>query len=632
MFAVIENFQWSFRDDGGYDVTLKLISTGDIVDSLKINGVSAPAPTQEDNSSNNEDELPYIKEYNKSTLHKNLIPIFYSGNGAIPKIKYGFFEAPSNLILSQDQISNTKWWNRIIGGSQVVFKQFDLTQYKEFVDLNFSQEVINNPKYNKVFFVAKIGEQIVTDTLIAGKKIEELSFNCYIKFYTLIDLLNNLYSINNYLKISLDNPISMFYPNYSISVDPTTCITPLGNQWKEDKLLIGGIFKKLYDKDNSFFLSENTADLREAYIEVSKVLSIFDNGIDEDGNLTIKSFLTSLLKDINSSTGYSNNFKIIQNNNEDLEITSLFNSPDVDNLEVLRKRKLENFGNKTTFKSISISSELTDDASSQIAISAQVDDTDVNGEKGDVFAYFNRGIVDRIIPKKETEYSKNNKDNKRANLQNQYNSLNSYIYTIYPINLQNGIVTPKISSSTAKKYLKEILIYVLQNNPKTKGISILIPINLSFTMQGFSGFKLFNEFIIPTDFLPNLYKAPNKIDPKFKFVVSGINHDISSNKWDTTIETYMGPIPSQSPFSGSSDFTPFITFNQFIEGQKAFATEMDSIGGQGGSAGGQTSTPLFPLPDGNGIVVGYFDSVNNIYYNTEYKEITSDEAQKLQGF
>ena len=100
MFGVIENFQWNFRDDGGYDVTLKLISTGDIVDSLKINGVSSPAPTQDDNSSSEKDVLPYIKEYNKSIFHKNLTPLLYSGTGAIPKIKVGFsssFGLPNSL-------------------------------------------------------------------------------------------------------------------------------------------------------------------------------------------------------------------------------------------------------------------------------------------------------------------------------------------------------------------------------------------------------------------------------------------------------------------------------------------------------------------------------------------------------
>ena len=560
MFGVVENFQWDFRDDGGYDVTLKIISTGDIVDSLKINGVSFPAPSQDNANNNEENLLPYIKEYNKSTFHKNLVPLIYSGNGAIPKIKYGFFESPVNIILPKDKESNTKWWNWIIGGEYTVFKQFDLNQYKEFADLNFSHNVLNNPKYNKVFFIAKIGEQIITDTLIAKKEITELTYNCYIKLYSILDLLNNLYSINNYLKFSLDNPISAFYPSYSISVDPNTCITPPGKQWREDKVLVGGIFEKLYNQDNSFFLSENTADLREAYIEVNKILSIFNNNIDEEGNLTIKSFLSSLLQEINSSTGYSNNFKIIQNNNENLEIISLFNNLDltVDKFEILKQRKIENFGNKTIFKSISLNSELTNEVSSQIAISAQVDNTDINGEKGDIFAYFNKGIIDRIIPKKETEYDKNTKATKREILQTQYDNLSNYIYNIYPIHLENGIVSPPITVDTAKKYLKEILTYVLQNDPKTKGVSILIPINLSFIMQGFSGFKLFNEFIIPTDFLPTLYKASNGVDPIFKFVVKGISHDISINKWDTSIETFMGPIPSQSPFSNDD---PFISFS-----------------------------------------------------------------------
>ena len=42
MFAKISNFSWSFNDDGSYDIELKLISHGDIIESLKLNTVPNP--------------------------------------------------------------------------------------------------------------------------------------------------------------------------------------------------------------------------------------------------------------------------------------------------------------------------------------------------------------------------------------------------------------------------------------------------------------------------------------------------------------------------------------------------------------------------------------------------------------
>jgi len=42
MFGKVSNFSWSFNNDGSYDIELKLISHGDIIESLKLNTVPNP--------------------------------------------------------------------------------------------------------------------------------------------------------------------------------------------------------------------------------------------------------------------------------------------------------------------------------------------------------------------------------------------------------------------------------------------------------------------------------------------------------------------------------------------------------------------------------------------------------------
>ena len=313
-------------------------------------------------------------------------------------------------------------------------------------------------------------------------------------------------------------------------------------------------------------------------------MSTFESNIDQEGNLTVKQFFQSILDSINSSTGGVNDFKIIENPQQGtLEIISLFNNPYKENFEELNKKKLKNFGNKTLFKSISLTSELTDDISSQIAISAQVDNTDTNGERGDIFAYFNNGIKDRIIPKKTTESSATEETTptKEETRINNAKSFLDYLLAIYPNNFKKKFPEPSLSVSTAQRYLKELLNYFEQQNPDTRGTSVIIPVNLSFTMQGFSGFKLFNEFIIPTDFLPNLYKSSNGVDPKFKFLVKGINHDISINQWDTSIETFMAPIPEKSGYGEGGP-------------QSSLTTNSDSVGTNPTSTAGEAQTPPPP--------------------------------------
>jgi len=46
MWGCVVNYAWSFAGDGSYDVTIKLTSMGDLIESLKINGLSLPEDLQ----------------------------------------------------------------------------------------------------------------------------------------------------------------------------------------------------------------------------------------------------------------------------------------------------------------------------------------------------------------------------------------------------------------------------------------------------------------------------------------------------------------------------------------------------------------------------------------------------------
>mgnify|MGYP006082193675 FL=1 len=58
-----------------------------------------------------------------------------------------------------------------------------------------------------------------------------------------------------------------------------------------------------------------------------------------------------------------------------------------------------------------------------------------------------------------------------------------------------------------------------------------IPMDLSITIQGLSGVKIYNALSINQRFLPKSY--PNALN----FIVTKVNHDISSNNWETSLHT-----------------------------------------------------------------------------------------------
>ena len=68
-----------------------------------------------------------------------------------------------------------------------------------------------------------------------------------------------------------------------------------------------------------------------------------------------------------------------------------------------------------------------------------------------------------------------------------------------------------------------------------------IPLELSITMDGLSGIKIYNRLNINTKFLPSSY-------PKsLKFIVKGVDHKVSNNVWDTNISTISVPVSITPP-------------------------------------------------------------------------------------
>jgi hypothetical protein len=69
-----------------------------------------------------------------------------------------------------------------------------------------------------------------------------------------------------------------------------------------------------------------------------------------------------------------------------------------------------------------------------------------------------------------------------------------------------------------------------------------LPFNLSLTIDGLSGIKIYNRFTADTEFLPPNY--PSTIE----FIITGISHEIKDNQWITNIESLAIPV---NPLNGN---------------------------------------------------------------------------------
>jgi hypothetical protein len=70
----VKNFSWSIRKDGGYDITLNLISIGDVIESLKLN-VNYPGSQQVTSNPAKEEQPSIIANKSKTTLNQILFAI-----------------------------------------------------------------------------------------------------------------------------------------------------------------------------------------------------------------------------------------------------------------------------------------------------------------------------------------------------------------------------------------------------------------------------------------------------------------------------------------------------------------------------------------------------------------------------
>ena len=74
-----------------------------------------------------------------------------------------------------------------------------------------------------------------------------------------------------------------------------------------------------------------------------------------------------------------------------------------------------------------------------------------------------------------------------------------------------------------------------------------LPFDLSLTMDGLSGMKVYQRYIIDTEYLPSNY--PNSLE----FLIKGITNTIQNNQWTTNIESFAIP---KNPFGSSISKSP----------------------------------------------------------------------------
>ena len=385
------------------------------------------------------------------------------------------------------------------------------------------------------------------------------------------------------------NPrVCLVRSSYPIGLDKTT--TPNTVEYQ----------KALSDLPLWFKKGNDYAYLMNIYINFQQIQSSINDNLDEEDNLSLFDFLSSLCTAINKALGGVNNLEptIDEETNTiriiDGSYTSEENKPATD-------YALELYGYNTPTSSsnfvrnFSVKSTVSKEYASMVSIGATAAGY-TKGMEATMFSKWNTGITDRF----KEEYVPNNEETPPTGSANE--AVRNYITEVLLKDLSRNekkdggffLDTELINSQVnfATEFYKYCQYQFQQKNPKYGSPIIgFVPINLNLSMDGISGMKIYNVVRTSTRFLPKNYTD------SLRFLTTSINHKLSNNDWETSIDTVV--IPENYDKEGEAIILPYLERVKEVERILRECVDLLTAPKTSRRASGVdviTSAPLLPSP------------------------------------
>ena len=270
----------------------------------------------------------------------------------------------------------------------------------------------------------------------------------------------------------------------------------------------------------------------------------------------LREYIQSILNGINKSLGGLNNFKAtIDDCSHTLRILDLNYIPSNTEISYLT---IPPFGTDSIAYDYSYSSKISKDLAAQVVIASQAEDKGIENFPDDVLSFnkLNGGVKDFLSEKIYSPEDKNAVSENQIGPRNDpkfFQKLRgpqilfNQIYNIYSLTSE-GKINSRLSRSLFSTYhqlhqkqlnkqSKKSTSILFTNPQSASNVGILMPIELSITIDGISGILPYTAFLLPDSILPKKYRG------NVAFVVFSINHDFDNNKWTTTLrgQTIMKP-------------------------------------------------------------------------------------------
>ena len=407
----VSNFSWDFDSDGTYNITLNLITVGDVVESLKIN--------HPQKSINKDDITRKITEYNKSDSREK-------GYGGDQKLAgdAAIVTNAGNSTLSYDLFidiidisTEDKWFGGYYG-------KYDSNYFNLFNSF-YGGKILPTKTFSEK------ENETTTLTYSDDQYIERDKYGYFLTFRELINKIQQLciHSVSNNSIINIDNEtesnLMVAYPN-QISLDPRVCFTKPAfstsltyTNNKDNYINPDGVHRNLkewftVDENNTNCVYGKIMNLYINYDFISKCLE----KTTKKGEVFLFKFLQNLCDGINSAMGNVNNLEPIIEDDFNIKIQDQNKIRGIETSKYKDRFKedddfdFELFGYNPTnstsniIRKFNFETKITPELSSMISIGATANGTSTKNYDATAFSSWNSGLKDQyqlnLVDPKET--------------------------------------------------------------------------------------------------------------------------------------------------------------------------------------------------------------------------------------
>lgn len=642
----VTNFSWEFNKSGYYTITLKLMSIGDIIESLQIDqptsGVQPPnigaTQSQPSNSSTLESFLTIAATPNgTSFIDDSGWWLSLSEEGI--ENNYGTFK---NTLESQNTrtIEEATFWGSVLATAGYVFygpigliagsALSSLTNSSETETIGESQSDYSSKlNYDR-------GKTNSAGKIISGRAGFGNDIYHYIRLGDILDFIKDQLLIYNpeddykpIIDIDTDTDTNFcYYSGANISANPSKVMVaaplpmPIEKlrgfaQTKDDKgeynwphgVAQDGIFRQKEAALEPYVIEElkcegktlSAGRIMNIYFEYDYLLNTIESKRDKDTSaLNLFDFIKELIDTANECLGGINKLTLRVNEDQILQIydqVPLYGSQSPPPQDSIINLYGVTPGNGSFVKDFNIKTELTNEFATQITVGAQAqgskDTTDALAISNWNFGLHDRWFFSKAsssqrdgLPKESdiftnlltardkvaflwAAYSQGQanqsfeRELKQEEILNFYRSRNQTVFDVNGVEsadkfdqidnlLEQNLYAFKNFPTkrydefvTAQKNFLSLLHINSDYNSNQMG---MLPMNISVTISGLSGIRIFDQLPVDVRFIPNYYPQT------LHWIIKGVSHSIQNNEWVTKLETIAVPKIPEIP-SGNTPTT-----------------------------------------------------------------------------